>query len=239
MSTKDIPDYLESLKKNFAKRTSYPTVWRKQQINNLCKGMIEMKKEMCRAMKEDMGREEFFTELVEVMVCIEFCTHTVDYLDAHMKDVECDPSIVFAPSHSKLRFEPLGVALIMGSWNYPYFVTLKPLIQSIAAGNCAIVKPSELAPCSAKIIQVLVEKYLDPNCFKVVQGGAETAIALTNSHFDIICFTGSTEKGKLVAKAAAQNLTPCILELGGKCPVILDDSTNLSFAAFKICAGKF
>jgi aldehyde dehydrogenase (NAD+) len=127
----------------------------------------------------------------------------------------------------------------MGSWNFPYFVCLKPLATCITSGNCAIIKASELGPCASKCIQILVEKYLDNRCFRVVSGESDVAIKLTNSRFDLMCFTGSTEKGKLVAKAAAANLVPCILELGGKCPVVLDESTNYSFAAMKIAYGKF
>lgn len=140
---------------------------------------------------------------------------------------------------SYVHYEPLGVALIMGSWNFPYFVTLKPLVVCIAAGNCALIKPSELGPCASKCIEILVSKYLDNRFYRVIQGEADVSIKLTQSKFDIICFTGSTEKGKLVAKAAAANLVPCILELGGKCPLITDQTTNYDVAARQIVLAKF
>ena len=116
-----------------------------------------------------------------------------------MEEVHADPSIIFAPCSSYVRYEPLGVALVMGSWNFPYFVTLKPLVMAIAAGNCCMIKPSELGPNSANAMKILIEKYLDQRCYKVVLGGAETSILLTSLKFDLICFTGSTQKGKLVA----------------------------------------
>ena len=119
-------------------------------------------------MFEDLGRSHFWTEVSEVSTLIDFCNHHVDFLDDYMKNVDCDPSVIWAPSSSYIQYEPLGVALIMGSWNFPYFVTLKPLITCIAAGNCAIIKPSELGPCCAKAIQTLIEKYLDTKCYKVI-----------------------------------------------------------------------
>lgn len=129
--------------------------------------------------------------------------------------------------------------MIMGSWNYPYYVCLKPLVQAIASGNCAVIKPSELSPASTEVIVKLVDKYLDPRCYRVIPGGVDVSIDITKHKFDLFCFTGSGEKGKLVAKAAADNLIPCILELGGKCPLIVDIGSDVDFAAFKLVFSKF
>lgn len=156
-----------------------------------------------------------------------------------MKDVDTDPPLIFAPSHCKIRYEPLGVALVIGSWNFPYFVTLKPLIVAIAAGNCVIVKPSELGPCSGRAIQILVEKYLDQRCYRTIIGEIDVGKKLTQSKFDIMCFTGSTFVGSLIAQEAAKNLVPCILELGGKCPFIMDESSDLDYSAKKILCARF
>lgn len=156
-----------------------------------------------------------------------------------MRDVYFDPSLIFFPNSTKIRYEPLGVALIYGSWNFPYFVTLKPLANAIATGNCAIIKPSEMSPKSSSIIQKIVQKYLDNDCYRVILGDVNVSIKIGKFPFDLICFTGSTEKGKLVAKVAAENLIPCILELGGKCPIIIDESADVDFAAMKVAAAKF
>jgi len=156
-----------------------------------------------------------------------------------MSDVYFDPALIFFPNSTKIRYEPLGVALIYGSWNFPYFVTLKPLANAIAAGNCAIIKPSEMSPKSSSIIQKIVQKYLDNDCYRVILGDVNVSIQIGKFPFDLICFTGSTEKGKLVAKVAAENLIPCILELGGKCPMIIDESADIDFAAMKVAAAKF
>lgn len=198
-----------------------------------------MKGDLEAAMVTDLGRCKQFTRMAEIGPTLEYCQHHIDHLQHYMKDVHADPSVIFSPCTSFIRYEPLGVALIMGSWNFPYFVTLKPLMSAISAGNCALIKPSELSPATSACMQVLVEKYLDKRCIKVIQGEADVSIALTKQRFDLICFTGSTEKGKLVAQAAAKNLVPCILELGGKCPFIVDESADLDYAAMKCLYGKF
>lgn len=177
--------------------------------------------------------------MLEVSGVIEHCKHYKSNLRNFMRDVYFDPPVLFAPNTNKIRYEPLGVALIFGSWNFPYYVNLKPLAQAIATGNCAIIKPSEMSPNSSNAIKKLVEKYLDANCYRVLLGGVDLSIQITKYPFDLICFTGSTEKGKLVAEAAAKNLVPCILELGGKCPTIVDESGDPDFAAYKIVSSKF
>ena len=127
----------------------------------------------------------------------------------------------------------------MGSWNYPYVVVFKPLVQAITAGNCTISKCSELAPESAKVCEMIINKYLDPKCHRCINGGVDVSIEITKHAFDLICYTGSTEKGKLVAKAAADNLIPVVLELGGKCPMIVAESADVDYAAFKCSFMKF
>ena len=109
-----------------------------------------------------------------------------------MKDVAVDTSLKFPFSSCCVKYEPLGVVLVYGSWNYPFVVTLKPLAQAITSGNLAIIKPSELAPASSAVVVELVEKYLDKECFAVLEGGADVCIELQKHHVDLICFTGST-----------------------------------------------
>ena len=111
-----------------------------------------MKNELTQAFYDDIGRCHFWTEIGELNATILFCQEHCEKIDEYMEDVHVDPSLVFAPSTSLIRYEPLGVALIMGSWNFPYFVTIKPIITCIAAGNCAIIKPSEMSPKSSLAI---------------------------------------------------------------------------------------
>mmetsp|Transcript_60186 Transcript_60186/g.50992 ORF Transcript_60186/g.50992 Transcript_60186/m.50992 type:complete len:156 (-) Transcript_60186:103-570(-) len=137
------------------------------------------------------------------------------------------------PAESYIIYDPLGVALIMGSWNFPIFTTLIPMVYAILLGNYCILKPSEMSANNSSVINKFIEKLNSPaySCF---EGGAETAIELTSSKFDLIIFTGSPMKGKLVAMSAAKNLVPCVLELGGKCPFIVDKSADIEYAASKL-----
>ena len=127
----------------------------------------------------------------------------------------------------------------MSSWNYPLMTSIQPLATAIAAGNAAILKPSEVSHHTSQVLETLVHKYLDNNYYRVIQGGVDVAVAITKANFDLIVFTGSSDKGKLVAKAAADNLTPCILELGGKSPAIIDESADLDWAANRVLFSKF
>ena len=127
---------------------------------------------------------------------------------------------------------------IYGTWNVPLCVTLKPMISAIAAGNCVFVKPSEFTPEVSIMIQKLVEKYMDKEAIAVVNGNYELAKKMNSQEFDLICFTGSTFVGKIVATEAARNLVPCILELGGKCPFIVDVDADINTAATKCMWAK-
>lgn len=191
------------------------------------------------AVYSDLKREHYVTNIAETARCIEFCEYHIDHVDQYAKDVYSDPYLVMAPATAKIRYEPLGVALIIGSWNYPYFTMIKPLISCITAGNCAILKPSEHGVASSKVMMKLFQKYMDPELFQMFLGDASVAQRLNDLRFDIICFTGSTHIGKIVAERAAKNLTPCILELGGKSPMIWDKSVSFSHAAYKTVFAKF
>lgn len=147
-------------------------------------------------------------------------------------------ALAFATMDKYIHPEPLGVALIIGAWNYPYLVTLCPLIGAIAAGNCAILKPSELAPHSATAMATMVSRYLDQSCIRVVLGGVEQTQVLLKGDVDKIFYTGSTMVGKIVMKAAAEKMIPVTLECGGKSPVYVADDANMDIAAKRIAWGK-
>ncbi len=140
---------------------------------------------------------------------------------------------------SYIYSEPYGVVLIMGPWNYPFQLTLNPLVGSIAAGNCTIVKPSEMAPHSSAVIARVIRDNFEPGFISVIEGGPETAQALLAEKLDYIFFTGGTRVGKLIMKAAAKHLTPVTLELGGKNPCIVDSDVHVEYAARRIAWGKF
>mmetsp|Transcript_38457 Transcript_38457/g.28296 ORF Transcript_38457/g.28296 Transcript_38457/m.28296 type:complete len:191 (+) Transcript_38457:145-717(+) len=190
-----------------------------------------MEPQLCAAVKADLGRREALTQIYELQLAINDIQHTVDHLGEWMKDQYTDVPLFIGPAKQKITPEPLGVVLIMGSWNFPIFTTILPLIPVIAAGNTCVVKPSELSPHSSRAIKQLFARYLDGPSYVCIEGGVQVAIELTSKPFDYIVFTGGSEKGKLVAAAAAKNLVPCMLELGGKSPCIVDTSANLDYAA--------
>jgi aldehyde dehydrogenase (NAD+) len=156
-----------------------------------------------------------------------------------MADTSVPTPMVLSPASSKIKYEPLGVALVMSSWNYPLMTCIQPLATAIAAGNCAVIKPSEVSENTGKVLQKLVENYLDKTAYRVIQGGVDIAIEITQHPFDLIVFTGATDKGKYVAAAAAKNLVPCILELGGKSPTIIDEGCDLDWASKRLLFGRF
>ena len=148
-------------------------------------------------------------------------------------------AIACQPGRSYIHCEPLGVVLIIGPWNYPLQLVLLPLVGAIAAGNCAVLKPSELAPATSGLIAGVLPQYLDPACVQIVQGGPAETTALLAERFDHIFFTGGETVGRIVMQAAARYLTPVTLELGGKSPCIVDRHTDLDVAARRIVWGKF
>ena len=142
------------------------------------------------------------------------------------------------PGAAYTKYEPLGVVGVFGSWNAPFVTTLKPVIQAITAGNCVIIKPSEHSSESSKVIKKFTDTYLDPEHVVTIEGGVDVAVAVNQLPLDLICFTGSTQVGKIIAQTAAKNLTPCILELGGKCPMIVDHNAQIDFTSAKAAFGK-
>jgi len=155
-----------------------------------------------------------------------------------MMPLSVNTPLVLTPSRAQVRFDPLGVGLIIGTWNYPVMLTLSPLIAAISAGNTAVIKPSEVAGATAEVIARLIPEYMDRNAFSVVLGGVPETTALLEQEWDHIFYTGSATVAKLVMTAAAKRLTPVVLELGGKSPAIVHSSANLRIAARRIAFGR-
>jgi acyl-CoA reductase-like NAD-dependent aldehyde dehydrogenase len=147
--------------------------------------------------------------------------------------------VILQPGRTNVRFDPFGVGLIIGAWNYPIMLCLSPLVAAIAGGNAAVIKPSEVAPACAEAIAMLLPRYLDPEAFSVVTGGVPETTALLEQQWDHIFFTGGAGIGKIVMTAAAKHLTPVVLELGGKNPTIVHGSANLAVAARRIAQGRW
>ena len=201
--------------------------------------MLELKKDVDEALTKDLGKGAFENWLCELNGMNREIQHTLKHLSTWMKDEPADTPFMIGPGQSSIVREPLGVVAILGSWNYPLVTSISPLIAAIAAGNCALFKPSEFAPHTAIVCRRLFARFLDTSAFQCLIGQVEVAKKMTSSKVDLIIFTGSTEKGKLVAASAAKNLVPCILELGGKSPLVVDASADIEFAAMKVAALSF
>jgi acyl-CoA reductase-like NAD-dependent aldehyde dehydrogenase len=156
-----------------------------------------------------------------------------------MKQDKIHTPLLMEPGHVRLRRDPLGVTLIIGAWNEPYMLTLAPLVAAIAAGNTAVLKPSEIGEATAQQTADMVPKYLDPEAVAVVLGGIPETTALLDQKWDLIFFTGSPPVGRIIHQAAAKHLTPTVLELGGKNPTIVHSSANVKSAARRIAYGRF
>lgn len=198
-----------------------------------------MTADFCEALRLDLGRQHFVTWFSETSLLERDIQHAIDHLKSWAKEEVVDTPFLIGPGTSKILREPYGVVLIMGAWNFPIYTTLCPLIYAIAAGNCAIIKPSELSPHISQKMKSLITRYLDSSAYIAIQGAVEVAKSITTYPFDLIMFTGGSEKGKLVASAAAKNLVPCILELGGKSPCVIDDSADVELAAKKVAFGRY
>jgi aldehyde dehydrogenase (NAD+) len=161
-----------------------------------------MNQELVDAVKADIGRESFVTWFSEISILVKEIDHTVGNLKKWTKEIVVDTPVFLGPAKSKILPEPLGVVGIMGSWNFPLYTNLSPLISVIASGNCAVIKPSEIAPNTLRKIKTMIARSMDTSAFVCIEGQVEVAKALSSSKLDSICFTGSSEKGRLVAQAA-------------------------------------
>lgn len=216
-----------------------PVEWREAQLTALQAMLTECADDFYAALWCDLRRNRIDADLVDVKFVADEAAEARAQLRAWMQPEDLEVPPTFQPGHVKIRFDPLGVCLIIGAWNYPFLLTLSPLIAAIAGGNAAVIKPSELAPASAAVLAKLIPLYMDTDAFAVVQGAVPETTALLAQRWDHIFFTGSGPVGKIVMTAASKHLTPVVLELGGKCPAIVHSSANLAVAARRIAQGRW
>ncbi|MBL4936248.1 aldehyde dehydrogenase [Clostridium sp. YIM B02515] len=210
-------------------------------IENLKKLKTAIKKyedNILDALYKDLGKSEFEAYSTEVGFVLDSISYMIKNLKNWSMPKKVKVPIHQQPSKTYIMYEPYGTVLIVGPFNYPFQLVIEPLIGAIAAGNCAILKPSESTPAISALIKELIEETFDNKYIRVIEGEKETTSALINSPFDYIFFTGSVPVGRIVMQAAAKNLVPVTLELGGKSPTIVDKTTNLEIAAKRIAWGK-
>lgn len=212
--------------------------FRLAQLKALKQAILDHQPEILEALKADLNKPELEAYLTEIGVVKEI-NEAIKHLRSWAKPKPVAVPLEQFPAKGRIYAEPLGVVLIIGPWNYPFNLMISPLVGAIAAGNCALLKPSELAPHTSQVVATLIEKTFDPAYVAVVQGGVEVSQAVLAEKFDHIFFTGSTAIGKIVMAAAAQHLTPVTLELGGKSPCIVDSDIHLEYTARRIVWGKF
>lgn len=213
--------------------------YRKEILTRLLNAVIVHENEIVSALKADFNKPEFETVVTETSYVISDLKYTIKNISNWAKPEMVFPFILNIPSSDTIYKEPYGKVLVIAPWNYPFQLALCPVISAVAAGNQVVLKPSELTPNTAAIIQKIIAAIFPINHVEVIHGDAEVATQLLAQRWDYIFFTGSVAVGKIVAKAAAANLTPVTLELGGKNPCIIDETANLQLAAKRIVWGKF
>lgn len=196
-------------------------------------------KNLMDALRADLNKSEFDAYTSEIGFVLEELRFTIKHLRSWVKPRRVKTPLTHIGSTSYIYSEPHGVTLVIAPWNYPFQLAIAPLIGAIAAGNCAVIKPSELTPKTSELLGKLIRELFSDEYIAVVQGGVETSQALLREPFDYIFFTGSVPVGKVIMEAAAKNLTPVTLELGGKSPCIVHEDANIKLAAKRIAWGKF
>ena len=232
-------DILQQQKTFFNTHATKDLDFRKAQLQKLKKVVKSNEKLLYDAIYQDFGKSEFETFGTEISFIYKDIDYYLKNLKSFAKPKNVLTNIVNQMGSSKIVFEPLGNCLVIGAWNYPYQLTLTPVIAAIAAGNTCMIKPSELPENTMKAMAQLINENFDAQFLYVVEGGVEETTAILKLRFDKIFFTGSPRVGKIVYKAAAEHLTPVTLELGGKSPAFVTEKADLNIVARRIVWGKF
>jgi len=235
----EIKNILEGQKSFFDSGRTREVAFRAAQLDTLHRVIRGNQNDILNALKQDLSKSAYEGYLTEVGIVLDEIRHVAKHLAKWAKPGRVRTGLFQFPGASYIYPEPYGIALIISPWNYPLQLVVGPLIGSMAAGNCSMVKPSEFAPATARVFSEVIGKNFDRNFIAVIEGDAQVSRALLDEKFDYIFFTGSVNIGKVVMAAAARNLTPVTLELGGKSPCIVDRDADSATAARRIVSGKF
>ncbi len=237
-SEKTIDKVLEQQRAFYASHQTKSLQFRVEQLKKFKQAIDKYEQKIADALKADLNKSFQEAYLTEISIVKQEISNHIKNIKRWAKPKRVPTPLHLLPSSGKIIFEPLGVSLIVAPWNYPFQLLMNPLVGSISAGNCAMLKPSPYTPNTAMVMEEMINETFKPNYISIVQGGRKTNTALFEKRFDIIFFTGSPNVGKVVMRAAAENLTPVILELGGKSPSIVDKDANIEIAAKRIAWGK-
>ena len=213
---------------------------RKAALLKLKSAIQQRESAIIQALYADMQKSEFEAYSSEIGFVYQQISHTLKHIDSWAKPKSVRTGLSLFPSSAKIHPQPFGKVLIIAPWNYPFQLLIAPLIAAIAAGNTALLKPSELTPHTSKILAELIAETFETEYIALIEGEGHLIVPQAINQYipNLIFFTGSTAVGRIIAKAAAEHLIPCILELGGKSPCIIDKTANLSVAAQRIALGK-
>ena len=229
---------LSEMQAFFQNGNTLSIAWRKEQLKKLKDGIRSYEKQILNALYEDLGKTDFEGFASELGIVYTELDEHLKHLDAWAAKQRVRSSLLSFPSKSYTIAQPLGIVLIMSPWNYPFQLTIVPLISAIATGNCVILKPSRYSSHTALVIEEMLSKLFYSNHVATFQGGAEMNQELLKHRYDHIFFTGSPQVGKFVMESAARHITPVTLELGGKSPVIVASDADIGLAARRIIWGK-
>jgi aldehyde dehydrogenase (NAD+) len=224
----------ERLRRYFATGVTRDAGWRVRQLEALKRLLVEREGDIVEAVKADLGRNDFDAWFGDVAPPLGDIEYALKHLKSWMKPQRRKVPLMQRPAKARIQYEPLGVVLVIGPWNYPVNLSLGPVVAALAAGNCVVLKPSEVAPRTSALMAELLPAYLDTDAVAVVEGDGAVTQELLALGFDLAFFTGGTEIGRKIMAGAANTLTPVVLELGGKSPVIVTQDADLEVTARRI-----
>jgi aldehyde dehydrogenase (NAD+) len=234
-----ISQLMDQQKRYYLTGATRGLAFRLTQLKKLKQAIVDRESEIIQALRTDLNKGEKEAYAFEISIVYQEIAHVIKHLKRWMKPKKVKTPMTHSGSRSYMIPEPLGAALIIAPWNYPFMLAFDPLVGAIAAGNTVVLKPSELAPAVSAVMTSIVHATFEPQYITVVEGGVEESRALLEQPFDKIFFTGSVAVGKMVMEAAAKHLTRVTLELGGKSPCIVHHDAHLKLAAQRIAFGKF
>lgn len=229
---------VSGLRTVYASGRTRPVRWRIEQLRGIERMLDEREDEIVQALAEDLGRDPFESWLADISTVKTEAVHARKHVRRWMRSRPQPLPLNQMPALGWVQYEPLGVVLVISPWNYPFALALNPLIAALAAGNCAVIKPSELTPATSRLMTRLLPEFLDDGAVAVVEGDGHTTQALLSQGFDHVFFTGGTDIGRKVLAGAAPHLTPVTLELGGKSPAIVMRDADLDVAARRVAWTK-
>ncbi|NBX23061.1 MAG: aldehyde dehydrogenase family protein [Microbacteriaceae bacterium] len=238
-SAQDALELVSRLRTSFETGFTRSRDWRTTQLRALRRMIIEHEQDIEAALMADLGKPAVEAQITEIGFVLGEIDHTLTHLARWMKPQRVRVPAALVPASARVVSEPLGVALIIAPWNYPFQLAIAPLIGALAAGCAVVVKPSEISGATSNLLARLVAEYLDPRACAVVEGAAAETRWLLEARWDHILYTGNERVARVIAEAAAKHLTPTTLELGGKSPTFVDETTDMRAAATRIVWGKF